>query len=276
MKKRSGQKQKYLSLSQQLIIVFKGRKWPQKTAEVAPPSAKRIRSTGVAVASYNSKSDFSGQGAGASAAGGSNGSTKSEISSRWGLRKRRNAGEKARRQRENVLFEELAKMCDVPADARDKSSVLKAVIKRVEELRSRSNGVAYNAGGTLHASVSVTNVGTKDGKLFTQHNSSSMLLHQNQIQGALDDPLCANAARSWNQAYGVFSQSGYVASPSNLHSGAGQHNRVNMPSTFNFPLNALSSNHLPIPHKNEGPNSDSIHASLGVVAHEHQTGRKIR
>ena len=59
--------------------------------------------------------------------------------SRLNLRKeKKSAREKARRQRENALFDELATMCNVPTETRDKSSVLKAVIKRVEELRSRN------------------------------------------------------------------------------------------------------------------------------------------
>jgi len=60
--------------------------------------------------------------------------------SRLSLRKeKKSAREKARRQRENALFDELATMCNVPSDARDKSSVLKAVIARVEELRANNS-----------------------------------------------------------------------------------------------------------------------------------------
>jgi len=52
-------------------------------------------------------------------------------------KEKKSAREKARRQRENALFDELANMCNVPSDMRDKSSVLKAVIKRVEEMRAK-------------------------------------------------------------------------------------------------------------------------------------------
>lgn len=73
------------------------------------------------------------------------------------LRKeKKSAREKARRQRENALFDELAQMCNVPSDTRDKSSVLKAVIQRVEELRSRNAGGGNNNNNVAAAISAIT------------------------------------------------------------------------------------------------------------------------
>lgn len=100
---------------------------------------------------------------------------KGDPHTRLNLRKeKKSMREKARRQRENALFEELANMCNVPPDTRDKSSVLKAVIKRVEELKSRGiaagmqtasllNGLqafASGYGGSISSSSSVSSFGS--------------------------------------------------------------------------------------------------------------------
>lgn len=110
------------------------------TGIAAPPPPPK-RSKREEADDWDSQSDSSDEGNDGDSSTHSQKGTGKDGNVRLSLRKeKKSAREKARRQRENALFEELANMCNVPADTRDKSSVLKAVIRRVEELRSKNNG----------------------------------------------------------------------------------------------------------------------------------------
>ena len=137
-----------------------------------------------------SDSDSSGNANGTSQSG------KPDSSSRVSLRKeKKSAREKARRQRENALFDELANMCGVPPETRDKSSVLKAVIKRVEELKARGGNPAamFMNGqfGALSATSSVSSMASNDGSKSGIATGFAQALGQ----GSLDELLFAS--RTW-------------------------------------------------------------------------------
>jgi hypothetical protein len=137
--------------------------------------------------------------------------TKGDPGVRLSLRKeKKSAREKARRQRENALFDELANICNVPPDMRDKSSVLRAVIKRVEELKTKGGSNGLTASSLLSA---LSNLSPSSS--FSSLNGSALDMKSPPAsavaQPMFDDMLYGGAARAgWGapppNGFAVYSQ----------------------------------------------------------------------
>lgn len=205
---------------------------PNDLSVAAPPqapSAKRARSSPPASNHDDSDSGSDSTDGGDNEDAGNQGNTgRKEPSARMSLRKeKKSAREKARRQRENALFEELANMCNVPSDTRDKSSVLKAVIKRVEELKSRGGGgpgaasmlaglqaLSSQFGGTASSTSSVSSFGSLEHPKPVPAPVPAFLGPQSQA--GMDDVYFANPARQWGttpQQYAIMAAPSYPTGP---------------------------------------------------------------